>query len=414
MVNNLDKLTEVTSIEEKQNLKYTLIEKDSNGRTIYIYKLLECFFGGENLSYPNLIVKSFKDKKIYEPIREQTMSLSLLTKEKKSFFSNPEKKFTKPLFFFSFNFDNYFHFVYDTLPYLISFFEVKKKVTNLKLLVSNDKNSINGFYPFVKEFLKEYGIDEEDLVFLDANTVYNEIYFSSSYTHDYKSNLSPREEVYDFLKKITPTSCDSTPKKIYVSRRSWLHNNFSNIGTNYTTRRKFSNEDEVVSFLTQKGFHEVFTENLSTVEKLQMFKNAEIVIGAIGGGICNVLFSNPETKLVSLVSPGFLEINQRFLYSLSKVNLTLFQKSFHIENDKYKRFMRVVSEKNNIVGEIVEVLTDTLIVQYTNEPVAGWNLDKKYEQIELEKKDCKILDFGLNSEWGVDMVEFEKLINSIC
>ena len=80
------------------------------------------------------------------------------------------------------------------------------------------------------------------------------------------------------------------------------------------------NEDELVEILVRNGYVEVFTESLSTVDKIKLFYNAESIVGAIGGGICNVLFSKDSTNLLALISPTFLDVNSRFIFSLNNVN----------------------------------------------------------------------------------------------
>ena len=111
------------------------------------------------------------------------------------------------------------------------------------------------------------------------------------------------------------------PEKIYISRRTWLHNNLENIGTNYTERRRCVNEDEIAELFISQGFEEVFCENLSMKEKIAMFSNAKVIAGPIGGGMCNVIFSPPETKVISINSPKFFDVNSRFEYSMSHTNL---------------------------------------------------------------------------------------------
>ena len=98
--------------------------------------------------------------------------------------------------------------------------------------------------------------------------------------------------------------------KIYISRRTWINNNVTdNIGTNYTTRRKLMNEDDLVNKLKEDNFIEIFGENYSMTEKILLFYNAKVIIGAIGGTIANCVFANKETKIITIVSPEFLKIN---------------------------------------------------------------------------------------------------------
>ena len=310
--------------------KNKLFDTDSNGRTIYIYQLNNVSPIGESLFYPNVLLNETNSSSIFNPINETTMSLKSIEKEygdmKPSIITKVEND---NMFFFVYNTDNYFHFVYDTLPYLITYKELLKSDPNIKLLMNYPNSGKKEHYKFVMEFLAILDIDLSNIKIIDKNTEYNSVLISTSYTHDFNSNLPPRQEIYSFYKEIVnkfkySVYSVNTPKKIYISRRSWLHGDYSNIGTNYTTRRKMINEDALVDLLSKEGYIEVFTENMSTVEKIVMFSNAESVIGAIGGGLCNILFSKETCKLIAIISPTFLEVNERFKFSFNNVNTLLF------------------------------------------------------------------------------------------
>jgi len=380
--------------------KTLFLEKDENDREINIYHLKDVQFTGENLYYPNILVLS---DTLYNPINEKIMSLQTIKSNKQFTIKQTKIIDDTPVFFFIYNTDNYYHFIYDTTPYLIAYFHLKKEITNLKLLMNYPNSQKKEFYKFVTEFLDIVNIKLDDIIIIDEKILYSDVYISTSFTHDDKSEKPPRKEIYDFYKNIVNSIniIKDTPKKIYISRRSWIHGDYSNIGTNYTTRRKLENEDELVELLNNKGFVEVFTEKLSMIEKISYFNNAESVVGAIGGGICNVLFSDKNTKLIALISPTFLEVNKRFIYSLNKVELELFNDTKHIEKEEFKTNMRVKS--GEIVGEIEKVNKNSVIISYTNENVAGWNNEIVYDKIEIEKDKLIKLDEGLNSPWLVDL-----------
>jgi hypothetical protein len=386
-----------------------IFKTHANGRKIDLYKLDNCIPTGINLYYPNVLLKTKEE--IILPLLERTMSLqsgTIYEKHNMKFDFIPENvkiEYTEPLFFFIYNTDNYFHFLYDTLPYLISYLELKKEILELKLLMQYPNEQKKVFYPFVLEFLEILNIQKEDIVLVNSKTVYKTIYVSTSYTHDIDSNLPPRNEIYSFYQDIANNVKSkhilNTPPKIYVSRRSWLHGDFSNIGTNYTTRRRLVNEDELVEKLILDGYEEVFTENLTTIEKILYFANASHVVGAIGGGISNVLFSPKNTKLEALVSPTFLDVNTRFKYSLDCVDVIYNMNSAHVEKDEFKTYMRVKTTDGMIVGEIEKIYDNKLLVSYTDGSNTGWNAQSRYEQIELNKEDVIKLDNGLNSPWKV-------------
>ena len=178
--------------------KINLFPVDSNQRKINVYELKNVIPTGESLFYPNIFFISNETNQIVNPIQETTMSLKGISKDVKF----DEEKTTKnseseSLFYFIYNTDNYFHFVYDTLPYLISFMEMKKTKPNLKLLMNYPNPNKKEHYRFVSEFLNILGITDNDIKIIDENTEYSSILVSTSYTHDFDSNLPPRNEIYD-------------------------------------------------------------------------------------------------------------------------------------------------------------------------------------------------------------------------
>ena len=398
---------------KKFHIYKNIFEMDTyNTRKIDLYKFENCTTTGLNLYYPNILLKS--KNTLILPLLERTMSLksgTIYEKNNMEFNNNDgEKKIVNicevPVFFFIYNTDNYFHFLYDSLPYLITYLSLKKEMPDIKLLMQFPNEQKKVFYPFVMEFLEILNISKDEIVMVDEYTEYKELYVSTSYTHDFDSNLPPRKEIYDFYQNIVHNVKEKnmqveTPKKIYVSRRTWLHNDFSNIGTNYTTRRRLVNEDDLVEKLLNEGYCEVFTEKLSTIEKILYFANATHVVGAIGGGISNVLFSPKTTKLEAIVSPTFLDVNTRFKYSLDCVNVSYNMNTEHVEKTEFKTYMRVKTKDGTIVGEIEKIHDNKLLVSYTDGSNTGWNAQCNYKQIELNKNDVVKLDDGLNSMFRI-------------
>ena len=385
-----------------------ILEKDNNNREINIYNAKNVCLTGHSIFYPNVLLKT--NKKLILPLLERTMSLKSGTIYEKqnmeyNYVKNEIKKHvTDPLFFFIYNTDNYFHFLYDTLPYLISFFELRKEIPKLKLLMQLPNPQKKEMYRFVLEFLEILDITTNDIVIANNKTKYDNVFISTSYTHDIDSNLPPRKEIFDFYKHfvdiVNERYDNKTPKKLYISRRSWLHNDFSNIGTNYTTRRKLVNEDELVDKLVKEGYKEIFGEKLTIIEKIQYFSNATHVTGAIGGGIANVVFSKKNTKLKAIISPTFLDVNNRFKFCLDCVDVEYDMRTKHVENTEFKTYMRVKTLDGLIVGEIEKIYDNKILVSYTDGSNTGWNSQSKYKKIEFDLNDeVEKLDEGLNSPW---------------
>ena len=194
--------------------------------------------------------------------------------------------------------------------------------------------------------------------------LYKTVLVGSSLTHNRLSNTPPHKGVFEVINRMKGTY--EGPSKIYISRRTWLHNNTDNIGTNMTEARRCVNEDEVAELFESYGFEEVFCELLTMKEKIGMFSSAQYIAGPIGGGMVNTIFSPPETQVLSINSPTFFDINTRFEYSMSHTNLNHF-------ND------------TEFAGDVKE-----------------W----------VENDNALSISGGLNSPWKVDLNKLSNLVGS--
>ena len=419
-------------------------EKDKNERNIGYSKINNVILTGRNLYYPNVLL--YSDNILISPYDEKIMSLN-----KDSFYDNNKyeleinenknkKIIEEHVFFFIYNFDNYYHFLYDTLPYLYTYLELKKNNSDLKLLINYPNKNKKDFYKFNNEFLEKI-IDLNNLIIHNENNYYKKIYVSTSLTHGGYSNNPPRKEIYqiyDLIKnninyenineKYINLSINLSInlnknlykkfKKIYISRRTWINNDNSNIGTDYTSRRKMINEDELVNELTKYDFTEIFAENLNTDEKIYLFSNAEIIIGSIGGGMSNLLFSNNKTKSIVIATPFFLDINYRFKYSMEHTDIQyIYDVKTYLEDNKIPLFCRVkIIDVKSIYfekyGEICEYNKENnkYLVNISNNDVAGFNNNIKFDNEWFLESDFILLDNGLNSLYLVDINKILKLL----
>ena len=397
-------------------------EPDDSLRDIGYSLYNNCILTGRNMFYPNILIQYENQDYLISPYDEKIMSLN-----KDSFYDNniyDNNNITRenkilidiPVFFFIYNFDNYYHFLYDTLPYLYIYLHLKKEIPELKLLVNYPNKFKKEFYKFNIELLEKI-IDLNDLFIHDDNYSYNKIYVASSLTHGGYSNNPPRKEInqiFDIIKLNTKKTFDM-PKKVYISRRTWINQDISNIGTNYTTRRKMVNEDELVDKLNKIGFIEIFAENLNIDEKINLFSNADIIIGSIGGGMANLLFSSKNTKAIVLVTPYFLEINYRFKYSLENSNLIYFNdiQTYKEDHAIIPLFCRVIINEDNKIGEIIDYSNGKYLINLSNNDVAGFNNQISYNQVYLSDNQFKLLDNGLNSPYIIDIDKLFNVLNNI-
>jgi Glycosyltransferase 61 len=384
-------------------------------RDSFVLELNNVELSGRNLHYPNCLLKI--QSGLISPYDERVMSL-----KRDSFYDNniwdgyqlytKINTFEDPVFFFVYNVDNYYHYIYDTLSILASYFIIKNKYPNIKLMINTSHPDKIQLAPFVREFLKVYGIT--DFILPSLTTTYKKMFVSTSFTHGGKSNEPPSVLAKSIWNPST-VELINTPKRFYISRRSWIHGKTENIGTNYTTRRKCMNEDAVVALLEGNGIQEVFTELLTTEEKLAYFKNAELVVGVVGGGMCNLLFSPPSTKVVCINTPGFLDINARFQHSMNHTKIVYSNSTKHYEeNVKFQLYTRVkiintASDHYGLVGEIESrVNGKTYTVRLSSNDIAGFSQDFLLETKNFPEEELEAIDNGLNSPYVCDIDMLDK------
>lgn len=396
-----------------------LDQRDIHSRPLNIYKLNNVELCGITKEYPNVILKS--NNNYILPIYEKFMSLNRGTIYemnnnqyiiKNELYKNI-KIIEEPVLYFIYNTENYYHFLYDSVPYLYYYKELRKKGINVKLLINEIK------YKFVKETFELLNI--ETIVYKPGD-YFKTVYIGHSMTHGGMSDLPPRKEINEIyslmIKEASKNYKNDSINEFYISRRTWVHNDLSNIGTNYTTRRKLMNEDLLVEELNKKGINEVFCENMSMIEKINLFSNAKLIIGAIGGGMCNLLFSNKDTKVICIVSPTFLDINSRFVYSMNHTNIKYIYDSSLYGNNKISMYTRVqiidnLSNYFGLNGEIIEITDKGYKIKVGTETTTGWNNSNDYPIIEVEEKHLKLQDKGLNSPWTVNINEIIKELRII-
>jgi capsular polysaccharide biosynthesis protein len=84
-------------------------------------------------------------------------------------------------------------------------------------------------------------------------------------------------------------------------RRLW-------VSRSRASRRRVVNEAEVLERLTPLGFESVDPDGLTVESQARTFAEAEVVVGPHGGGLTNVLFCAPGTRVIELFSPDHIPV----------------------------------------------------------------------------------------------------------
>ena len=185
--------------------------------------------------------------------------------------------------------DVYFHWMFDVLPRIqllkdsgFSFEEIDG------LLVSNR-------LPFQQETLGLLGIPNEQLI--DSDTGYH-IQAKRLIVPSFAGTVSwmPRWAC-DFLRELflkpdRPAE-DRGHQRLYIRRDRASH-------------RRLINEVELIAALEQQGFYSVALEALSVQEQANLFAQAEVIVAPHGGGLTNLVFCQPNTRVIEIFSPFYV------------------------------------------------------------------------------------------------------------
>lgn len=409
---------------KRANHVTVLREADETGRPIAHATFRHVTVTGRTHRFPNALL--FADGRLFSPYDEKVMSL-----KKDSFYDNDEFSLDPPpvattatvqtpVFFFIYNVENYFHFLYDTLSYLPTYFLLKQSIPSLKLLV-NFPGTKTSFFPFSLDLLAALVDVDRDTILHQPEHVYAEMHVSTSLTHGGHSNRPPRPEVnaiYASIKSrifLTTVFSISLPRRVYISRRTWRHGDRSNIGTDYTTRRTMVNEDALVADLASLGFSEMFPETMSLETKVRLFHDADVIVGSIGGGMANLLFATKRTKAIVLVTPHFLDINARFRYCLDGANTFYFDGIRTVtQKNRIPLYCRVRMKASQRIGEICAYGDDEhYVVQLSRNDVVGFSRTSDFETVSALTEEFDLLDHGLNSPHELDLEAFHAFLSGV-
>lgn len=102
-------------------------------------------------------------------------------------------------------------------------------------------------------------------------------------------------------------SCDYLREKILGSK---VINNQSKkrlyISRNKSTNRRLINEEEIINILINYDFEIVNLELLSVKQQAELLSQAEIVISPHGSGLSNLVFCQPNTKVIEIFAPNYV------------------------------------------------------------------------------------------------------------
>lgn len=187
--------------------------------------------------------------------------------------------------------NNYFHFLFDV-------------VTKIKLCEQNlNLDQIDFFYlpgmsNWQKKILSVFKIYEDRMInsvqyrHIQADTLFalEQPWYKKGFVQTEINEIpdwiiySLREKFLSYEKKFKSND------KIFIDRSDSLYNHC-----------KLINNKEIIRFLSDNGFSSYRVSELDFFEQIYLFHNAKIVIGPHGAAFTNLIFSDPELKIIEII-----------------------------------------------------------------------------------------------------------------
>ena len=187
---------------------------------------------------------------------------------------------------------NYFHWMFDVLP---------------RLEILNKSNIVQDIdYYLLPNINKKFQKDSLDLLEIDedkrlSSLSYRHISANTIVTvdHPYVLKNDATNEIQNiplwisqWLRKsflINIKKNNQLPKKIYISRKDTS-----------SDLRKVINESEVINLLKKNDYISVVLSELKLIDQINLFYNAESIVGLHGAGFANIVFCKSKTKILEL------------------------------------------------------------------------------------------------------------------
>jgi capsular polysaccharide biosynthesis protein len=183
--------------------------------------------------------------------------------------------------------ESYYHWMMDVLPRV----ELAKK--NGFKLESFDHFVVNGIRkPFQQETLQALGIPlEKCRVFGKRKTAY---LCEEAVLPSMPGPMGlPPPEIVEFLRSSFSAGPDKGAELLFVGRGKG-------------DRRPLVEAEKIWAGLQKLGFAQIDPEKMSVAEQARAFRSARVVVGAHGAALANLAFCRPDTHVIELFSPRYV------------------------------------------------------------------------------------------------------------
>ncbi len=193
---------------------------------------------------------------------------------------------------------NYFHFLFDIVIKLI-IFEKKFAINDI------DYFYMPADFQWQKKIISKFNIPENKLIssekyrHIEAKKVFavDHPWYKKGIIQNEVANL-PEWIIYSLREKFLKFKKEfPTVDKIFIDRSDSTFNHC-----------KLINNQDVINFLSSKGFQSYQVSKLDFFQQIYLFNNAKIIVGPHGAAFSNIVFSQPGLNLVELIPKEHLSL----------------------------------------------------------------------------------------------------------
>jgi len=230
--------------------------------------------------------------------------------------------------------NSYYHWLIEEVPRIISFVTNGGNCLYLSCEMDQPLHQLLTWLGYSGELLKA-----SDNVIFRARSVQCQVLHGQSGTPSSRILAS----VHKLRRVITASDAKvlSPHKRIYIARRS---------------TRKLLNEDYILNnILEPLGFHVVDLDRMPWKDQINLFTNADIVIGAHGAAFSNIIFMKEGSCVIELFGVSYVHWCFWHLSQHLKLNYYACVESssvepFHGPNDGYRSFKIDPADLVNIIN----------------------------------------------------------------
>ncbi len=208
--------------------------------------------------------------------------------------------------------NNYFHWMFETLPKLKIIQDVEKLNSIDFFLLPSTKMSHQIKTLELLNVSKKKMLDSKTFKHLNCDELY-------VVDHPFRINNDTVEDtqkiplwIFKYLREnfLQHKTSTSFPKKIFIERSKAL-----------SAHRDIKNKEEVYQILKKKNYEFLKPEKFTFQDQIQMFSSAEYIVGLHGAAFANICFCNPKTKIIEFktmttgMNSGNIAIKNNLEYS---------------------------------------------------------------------------------------------------